>query len=262
MISTVFSKPLLRSLLGVGILCAAVSLPLPAQVQTQRSEKQLGQSREVTVERGEIAYIAGRTVIVKMEDGSLREFDNVPDSATFMVDGKPVNIHNAQVGMKLEKQTVRTTTDNVITTVETVTGKVFHVSPPKSVILTLENGQNQVFTIPEGQKFMINGQETDVWGLRKGMKISAQRVTEVPHSVIAEEVTRTAVAPPPPAPKQDVPILIVVARHAPPPAPTETAKEEAPARLPTTATNLPLLGLLGVLFCGLSLIVTVVRKVN
>jgi hypothetical protein len=43
------------------------------------------------------------------------------------------------------------------------------VTPPISVILTLENGENQAFKIPEGQKFTVNGQEVDAWGLKKGM---------------------------------------------------------------------------------------------
>lgn len=30
---------------------------------------------------------------------------------------------------------------------------MWHVTPPISVILTLENGENQAFNIPEGQKF-------------------------------------------------------------------------------------------------------------
>jgi hypothetical protein len=42
-----------------------------------------------------------------------------------------------------------------------VTGKVWRVSPPNSVILTLEDGTNQSFNIPKGQKFNVDGQETD-----------------------------------------------------------------------------------------------------
>jgi hypothetical protein len=113
-------------------------------------------THEVTVARGEIVDVSGNTVVVKMEDGTLKEFDNVPESTTFMVDGKPVTIKDAKVGMKLEKQTVTTTTPKVVTTVETVKGKVWHVTPPSSVILTLENGENQQSKIPKGQKFMVD----------------------------------------------------------------------------------------------------------
>ena len=248
--------------LGQGLLCLAVSLPIAAQVQTRTTTSQGPITKSVTIQRGEIAYVRGNTVVVKMEDGSLEEFDNVPDSVTFTVDGKPVNVRNAQIGMKLEKQTITSSQPQVITTVETVTGKVWRVTPPHSIILTLENGENQTFDIPEGQKFMVDGEATDAWGLRKGMTVSAQRVTEVPVTVATQEVRRTGTAPtamPAPTLKPDVPLLVVVAVPNVKP-PVETAQVESlPAKLPTTASNVPLLGLAGLLFCSLSLIMTAVR---
>jgi hypothetical protein len=265
MIST--TRTIVRGLLGGGALCMAFSLHSAAQVQTSKTESHGEATREVSVERGEIVYVNGNSIIVKLEDGSLREFDDVAESSTFMIDGKPVHISNAKVGMKLEKQRVRTTRPKVVTTVETVTGKVWHVSPPKSVILTLENGENQRFTIPEGQKFTIDGSEADVFALKKGMKVTAQRITEVPETVVEHEVKVTGtMPPPPPVPTPGVPILIVVA---PPPPPVETSEatakksatteEPAPKKLPTTASDLPLIGLLGVLFCGLSLTAMTIR---
>jgi len=263
MIPTGRLKASSRSLIGLGALCLAVSLPSWAQVQTSKSETAGEAVKSVKIDRGEIVYINGNSAIVKMEDGTLRHFDNIPDSVTFMVDGQPVNIHSAKVGMKVEKQTITTTTPRVVTTVETVTGKVWQVSPPNRVILTLENGENQEFKIPKGQKFTVDGKETDAFALKKGMKISAQRVTEVPETVVAQEIKRTGSAPPPPAeqPKQDVPILVAVARPTPP-APVQTAAAEpAPKKLPKTASNLPLIGLLGVWLGALSLMCTIVRKI-
>ncbi|HET6931259.1 MAG TPA: hypothetical protein VFI45_13125 [Candidatus Acidoferrum sp.] len=223
-------------------------------------------AKEVNVERGEVVYVSGNDVVIKMEDGSLRDFFDVPDSTTITVDGRQLNVHQLKPGMKVEKQTVTTSTPRVITKVETVTGKVWQVSPPSSVILTLEDGTNQTFKIPKGQKFTIDGQETDAFGLKKGMNVSAQRITEVPETVVTQEVRRTGTMPPaPPAPKQDVPVLIVTA---PAQAPVQTAAaqpapaEPAPAKLPKTASLLPLLGLLGMLFCGLSLASMAIRKIT
>jgi RNase P/RNase MRP subunit p29 len=214
----------------------------------------------VKVERGEVVYVSGNSCVIKMEDGTLRHFDNVPESTTVTVDGKQLNIHQIQPGMKIERQVITTTTPKLITTVKTVTGTVWHVSPPTSVILTLENGKNQQFKIPKGQKFTVNGQETDAWGLKKGMKIDAQQVIEQPETVVAQEIKRTGtMPPPPPPPKPDVAILILVAAPAAP-APVETAAAEpAPAKLPKTASDLPLIGLLGVLFCGISLLTMAIR---
>ena len=258
MIST--TRTIVRGLLGGGALCLAFSLHSAAQVQTSKTVSHGQATTEVSVERGEIVYVNGNSIIVKLEDGSLREFDNVPESSTFMLDGKLAHISDVKVGMKLEKQKVKTTRPKVVTTVETVTGKVWHVSPPKSVILTLENGENQRFTIPDGQKFTVDGVETDVFSLKKGMKVSAQRITEVPETVVEHQVQVSGTAPPPPpAPAPDVPILIVVSAPA---QPVETAKattEEPAKKLPTTASDLPLIGLVGVLFCGLSLTAMTIR---
>lgn len=258
--STRLPRHYLRGVLGPGVLCLAVSLPLAAQVQTKTTTSQGAITKSVTIERGEIAYVRGNTVVVKMENGTLEEFDNVPESLSFTVDGKPVNIRNAQVGMKLEKQTITSSQPQVITTVETVTGKVWRITPPHSVILTLENGENQRFDIPEGQKFMVDGKETDAWGLRKGMTVSAQKVTEVPVTVATREVRRTGTAAiPAPTLKRDVPLLVVVPVPTAKP-PIETAQVESlPTRLPTTASDIPLLGLLGLMLCSLSLALRAVR---
>lgn len=249
----------MRGLLAGGALCVAFSLPAAAQVKSTETVEHGTPTKQVTVQRGEVVYVSGNDVVVKDEDGNLRDFFNVPDSTTVTVDGKQLNVHQLKVGMKIEKQIITTTTPRVVTKVETVTGKVFHVTPPLSVTLTLEDGTNQTFNIPKGQKFNIDGQETDAFALKKGMTISAQRITEIPETVVTQEVKRTGtMPPPPPPPKADVPVLIVAAPPAP--APAEQAKEEAPAKLPKTASELPLVGLLGALFCGVSLTLVAIRK--
>jgi hypothetical protein len=109
--------------------------------------------------------------------------------------------------MTLQKTISTTTTPTTITKVDTVTGKVFHVVPPLSVTLTLEDGTNQEFKIPEGQKFDVDGQMVDAFGLREGMKISATKVTETPETIVTQKAKVTGKMPPPPPP--NVPILIV-----------------------------------------------------
>ena len=129
------------------------------------------------------------------------------------MDGQELGIHSLKPGMKLERTTIVTTTPKTITTVKSVTGKVWHVSPPNSVILTLEDGTNQEFKIPKGQKFMVDGQETDAFGLKKGMIVSATKVVEEPITVVEQQRKLTGtMPPPPPAPPADVPILIAVGR--------------------------------------------------
>lgn len=259
MIATRFSRTILRNLLGGGALCMAFALPSAAQVQTTKSVARGEPTKSVKVERGEVVYVSGNNVIIKGEDGELRDFNNVPDSVTVNVDGQELNVHQIKPGMKIEKQTITTTTPRIVTTVQTVSGRVFQVAPPNSVILTLEDGSNQRFNIPKGQKFMIDGQETDAFGLKKGMKVSAQKVVEESETVMTQEVARNGKMPPPPLPpKEDMPILVVFVPVAHPE--TETvAAEEPPSKLPKTASDLPLIGLLGALLCAISLTTMAIR---
>jgi LPXTG-motif cell wall-anchored protein len=129
------------------------------------------------------------------------------------------------------------------------------------VILTLEDGTNQSFTIPKGQKFNVDGKMVDAWGLKKGMKISATKVVEVPETLLTQQKKLTGSMPPPPPPPPDVPILIVFVTHvAPGPAMASAPAEAAPAKLPKTGSQLPLIGLLGLALTGASFGMRFLRK--
>jgi hypothetical protein len=131
--------------------------------------------------------------------------------------------------MKLQRTTVTTTTPQVVTTIETVTGKVWRVNPPVSVILTLENGQNQMFKIPEGQKFTVNGQETDAWGLKDGMKVTATKIITAEATSVAQKAQVTGTMPP------DAPVLIATGEPTPAPAASATTGNAGGATATGTA---------------------------
>jgi hypothetical protein len=237
-------------------MCATFTLGMNAQVQTETSTEKGQPTHEVTVEHGEVVHVAGNDLVVKMEDGSIRHFPNVPESTRIEVDGKMVGVHDLRPGMKLQRKITVTSTPTTITTVQTVTGKVWHVNAPSSVILTLEDGTNQQFKVPNGQKFMINGQETDVFGLKKGMKVKATKVVETPQIVVEEQRRISGkMPPPPPAPPADEPILIAMAVPVPMPAAPAPAAE-----LPKTGSLIPLIGLLGGLLILSSLGLNAVRR--
>jgi hypothetical protein len=236
--------------------CLAFALSMSAQVKTETTTTAGQHSHDVTVERGEVVYVSGNDLVVKMEDGTLRDFHNVPESSRVEVNGQQLGIHDLKPGMKLERTITVTTTPKTITTVKSVTGKVWHVSPPNTVILTLEDGTNQQFAIPKGQKFTVDGQETDAFGLKKGMRISATKVVEEPINVMEEQRRVTgSMPPPPPAPPADVPILIASAEPVPAP-----AAPAAPAELPKTASLLPLIGVLGSLALLSAFCLRAIRK--
>jgi hypothetical protein len=248
--------------LAAGTICLVFTLGMGAQVQTETSTAQGKPTHEVKVERAEVVLVEGNDLIVRNEDGQIVHIPNVPESARVNVDGKQLGVHELQPGMKLQRTITTTTTPQTVTTVQNVTGTVWHVTPPNSVILRLEDGTNQQFSIPRGQKFMINGRETDARDLRRGMTVTATRIVEEPMTVVTHqrEVTGT-MPPPPPAPPASTPILIVVSRPVPAPAPAAAA-EAAPEKLPKTGSIVPSVGLLGILFLGASFGLTMARKLH
>jgi hypothetical protein len=249
------------TVLLLGILCLAPAISTGAQVQTQKSITTGHSSKEVEVESGEVVLVQGNDLMVKMQDGTMRHFPNIPDSDRIMVDGKQLGIHDLKPGMKLQRTITTITTPQTVTTVQSVTGKVWNVMPPTSVILTLDNGENQAFKIPKDQKFTINGQQVDAFGLRKGMVVTATKIVEVPETLITRHrhVTGTmAAAAAPPAPAADVPILIAKAEPASAPGAAETAAAHE-NKLPKTASDLPLVGLVGLLLISASLSITLFR---
>ena len=218
---------------ALAIASLAFALGVNAQVQTTTTTTTGKATKEVQVEHGEVVTVAGNDLVVKMEDGTIRDFPDISESARIDVNGKQLGIHDLKPGMKLQRTTITTTTPKIITTVQTVTGKVWHVSPPNSVILTLENGQNQSFKIPKGQKFDVDGQMVDAFGLKKGMNVTATKIVEVPETVVAQQKSVTGTMPTPPTPPPaDAAILIVEEE-------TVTEPPSAPATAPTTAPETP-----------------------
>jgi hypothetical protein len=247
-------------LLAAATICVSFAGSTRAQVETTTTTTKGQATKTATVERGTVVLVQGNDLVVKMDDGTIRHFPNVPENAKVYVDGQALGIHDLKPGMKLQRTITTTTTPETVKTVQTVTGTVWNVMPPNSVTLTLEDGKNQTFKIPKNQKFNVNGQMTDAWGLRNGMKINATKIVETPETVVSQQshVTGTmpapaaapakqvaAATPPPPPPAPDVPILI--------------AQEVTPAALPKTGSELPLVGLLGLLSLSASLGLKLIR---
>ena len=252
------SRTILRYLAGAGLIFTAFALGTNAQERIQKEVETGPTTQSVKVERGQVVYVSGNDVVIKGEDGRIRDYPNVPESARVTVDGRELSVHEVQPGMTIEQTTITTETPKIITTIKSVTGTIWQITPPTSVILTLENGKNQQFKIPEGTKFTADGRQVDAFALRPGMKVSATAVTEVPETVVTSEVKRTGYMPPPPPESIDatVALLVVMIPIAPatdaPNATVETAAaapaERAPKELPRTGSSLPLVGLIGGLF--------------
>jgi hypothetical protein len=262
-------KKHLLSLLWAGIVGVAFATALMAQDTSQTEAKHGPASKQVQVERGEVVYVSGNDLVVKMENGEVRHV-TVPDSARATVDGKELSVHDLKPGMKLQRTITTSTTPKLVTTVRTIRGKVFHVNAPSSVILTLPEGGNKQYKVPKDQKFMIDGQEKTVFDLRKGMNVVATVVTQVPETVVAQQRKVTGSAPPAPETPQiegallieDAPSLPAAPKAvaAAASAPAAPAAEPAPKKLPKTGSALPLIGLLGLLCSGLSIGIRMLRR--
>jgi hypothetical protein len=218
---------------------------------TSTQERTKGQSStHVMVRSGKVIATEGNNLIIQMQDGKVEHL-TVPADAKFTVDGKEVGITDLKPGTELSQSVITTTTPTTLRTTTTISGRVFAVNPPTSVILTLPGGENRRYYIPEGQKINVGGQELDAFALKPGMRINAKVTQEVPEEDV--EVRRGEVvgmAPPEPTPAPAEPTT--TAQSTAPTAPAQPAEESTPAAdkneaLPQTASNLPLLGLIGAL---------------
>ena len=225
-------KKHLFGLLWAGIVGLAFTTALMAQ-ETSKTEVSHGAgSTQFQVERGEVIYVSGNDIVVRMENGEVRHV-TVPDSARATVDGKQLSVHDLKPGMKLQRTIATTTTPRYVTTIRTVQGKVWHVNPPISVILTLADNTNKQYKVPKDQKFMIDGQEKTVFELRKGMNVSATVVTQVPETVVTQQRKVTGSAPPPPPTPQIEGALLIEDVSVSVPAPKQVAAA-APAVGPSS----------------------------
>ena len=186
-----------------------------------------------------------------------------PESRKFIIDGRELTVHELKPGTRLSATLTTTTTPVTERTTTVGTGKVWFVSG-KTVILTLPNNENRMYTVKDDYKFIIEGNKNaSVFDLRKGMVVSAQRIVEEPKTEIASNTVVTGQAPPPPAPRpvvaqtpppapaptQEVAQARPAPTPAPAPAPIEVAQAQpaAPTQLPNSGSELPLVGVLGLL---------------
>jgi hypothetical protein len=259
--SQAFLRNLSYKLLLAGIACFVLAM---AAQETSKTTTTSGQSQtQVQVQRAEVVDVSGNNLVVRMENGEIRHLV-VPDSARATVDGKDLSVHDLKPGMKLERTVTTTTTPQTVTTVRSVEGRVIRTRPPNSVTLQLADGTAKTYQVPEGQKFMIDGQERTVFELRKNMEIKATAVTEHPAEIVEQTSNVTGTAPPPPSPPPTQPVVgVILIEKAPAPQaaapPAETAQATPPTKIPQTASPLPLIGLLGALMLAAGFGLRVVR---
>jgi LPXTG-motif cell wall-anchored protein len=250
-------KGLFAMLAAIAFLALAMSTLAQDTSQTTTTEHHGQASKTVDVEQGEVVYVSGNDLVLKMADGEIRHV-TAPPGATAVVDGKTISIKDVVPGMKLQRTITTTSTPQTVTTVRTINGKVWFVQAPSRVILTLPDNTNKEYKVPKDQVFMVNGEKKTVWDLRKGMNISATVLTEVPETVVAQQKQVTGSMPPPPPTPPIVGVLLIETPA--PAAPATVAEATPPAELPKTGSLLPLMGLFGILSMAGSLTLMLFRK--
>lgn len=179
-----------------------------------------------------VVYASPTDVVVKRaSDGQLINY-TIPAGTAVTVDGKKVPAGELKPGAQL---TAAVPGDaKVVTGITVETGKVYQVSPPDKVTLSVTSGVSEL-TVPAGTTFTVDGKSLTIAQLQKGMAVQA--------TIVATTASSDATGNTPPAstPAQAGTILLAVAAGA--------------DDLPAAGTNLPLYGILGftALMLGLGL---------
>lgn len=255
------------ALLHAALALAAAATLFAGQAFAQQKtveQKQTGPA-QITVDTRDttVAYIEGNHLVVRLADGSL-EAIRIPAGEQFNIDGQKLSLHELKPGMILTDEVYTTTKPVMVKTVEIADGTVWHAAGRRLMIRTKE-GEIADYTIPEWATVKINGEEETLSMLRRGQRITATIITEEPMTISEREVlshghqgtaerkkSATALKPAPITPTPEV------TKTEPP---TEIqAAAETEEKLPETASQLPLIGLLGLLAAAMSLGVRAFRK--
>ena len=181
------------------VLIAAVALLITAgtvQAQvTQKKEEVLGAATVVTEQRtGEVAWVEGNMLVVKVLPRGYYAVFDVKPGREFIIDGQPKHVGDLKLGTVLTATVTTTTQPVTVRTTNSVEGRVAWVNG-NYVVLTLKNGQNKEFKVPESFRFIVGGKSASVHDLKQGMDVSASKIVEEPRTDISEKTVITGKAP-------------------------------------------------------------------
>jgi hypothetical protein len=203
------------------VLGAASALPAAAQAPTSGPTST-------------VVYAGGDDLVIKSADGKLLNY-SIPAGYKFTTGGKQVPLSGLTPGAKLTAPVAPGTDPLVVTGVQVVKGKVYGITPPDGVTLSLAEGTKDL-TVPAGTTFMVDGKALKVGELKNDMMVEATIVT-------ADKAGASAPSTPP----QSGALLV--------------SKVGAAAEdLPAAGTHLPLFAALGALCLALGFALLTVRK--
>ncbi len=184
----------------------------------------------------EVISVDGSKLVLKGVEGT-KEF-TVPADFRFTVDGKQVTVAELRPGMKGSAVITTTTTSKPVYVTEVKNGEVLKVHGGGVIVRTADGirsftqgdvDKRNVSIVREGKAVMLSD-------LRVGDRLSANIVTEGPPQVVSERDVQASASSP-----AAVGSATSTTTSASAPATTAAASEG----LPTTASPMPLVGLLG-----------------
>ena len=203
------------------------------------------QSTTIEIKRGTVLHVYGNNLVVKMSDGTVKEFD-VPEGFTFAIDGKQVSVGDLKPGTMLTSAVKTTETPREVQVTEFKSGTVLKVVGTTLIVRMADGEIRRLTDVPRDQRVEVDGKELRVEELREGMKLRAKIVST--HSVVVteEDVMVAGTAPQAPRPA-------AVARP--------VARAAAPApMLPKTGSSTPLAGLFGMILLLVGAGIAVIRR--
>ncbi len=176
---------------GVALLAMAVGLGAQTATTTKEAGKTEVKTEQIT---GEVVLVDGNILLARMQpSGQFRMF-NIQSSQQFTIDGKAKRMSELTPGTMLTATAVTTTQPITVRTTTVTNGTVWYVQG-NYVILTLDNGQQREYTVPDGFTFTAEGKPATIKDVRKGMKVSATKIVAQPTSEISKEIVITGKSP-------------------------------------------------------------------
>ena len=221
----------------LSVAACMLSLTVVPAALAQQSASTATESTAVrnTTKSGTVESVAGNKVVLREADG-LHEY-NLPDGFKFQLDGREVGVSDIKPGMAVNAQITDTVVTRQVKLTRIDSGTVAQVAPG-GIVLKEKDGNLKSYDFKDAAG-------NDIYFVRDGKEVSLRNVK------VGERLSGTFVSTLPP---QQTSQRAVVAKATAPAAPAPQAVAVAtPAKLPRTASPLPLLGLLALVSAGVAM---------
>ena len=198
----------------------------------------------------QVIEVQGNDLIVKLPEGT-REL-TVPEDFKFTVDGQPLSVHDLKPGMKGTATVTTKTTLHPVTVTEVKNGTVKQVTGSSMIVQTADGFKS--FTQGEidkrGVKIFKDGQPAEISDFHTGDRLTATIITEKPPRVVTEKAVNAALARENAGASASSAAGSASTQSS---AGTAGASADSPRKLPKTASQLPFVGLIGLVSLAIAL---------